>query len=142
MKKLFTKFLVILTLSLFSAVRFSYGQAAVGMPFGFTNSGANTYTAFTTSVIVNAVGTDNSTAILTPTGFNFTFADVTYQNILLSTNGWAVLIPSSTVTLATSTTISAALATNQNVLPVASTAGISVGMYVGGPGILGAAGGN
>lgn len=142
MQRTFTQ-LTQLTLFLFVLGTFRIqAQPGVGIPFGFANQGANTFTAFSTSVIVNAVGQDNSTAILTPTGFNFNFADVNYQDVLVSTNGWAVLIPSSAVTLATSTTLSAALATNQNVLPVASTAGISAGMYVGGTGILGAAGGN
>lgn len=113
------------------------GQKAVGMPFIFTNAGAPVLPASTTLLLPTAAA-DNSTFILSPTGFNFNFADVTYPYIVVSTNGWAALVPSSELTFNSIAVLSAGTLSNTNTLTVPSTAGITAGMYVSGPNIMGA----
>ncbi|MBL0102984.1 MAG: hypothetical protein IPP51_04060 [Bacteroidetes bacterium] len=139
MKKILTKSAVVLTFILLACNQFTFGQQAVGIPFGFTNAGASTPST-SVNMAVNAAGQDNSTIIFAQGGtFNFTFANVPYQYIVMSTNGWAALVKSTELTASGSATLTAATAANTNILTVASTAGLVAGMYVSGPNIMGAA---
>ena len=113
----------------------SFAQPGVGIPFGFT-IGTPGAPAFAGN-IVNAAVNDNTMIIISPTGFNFPFAGTNYPLILASTNGWAALLSATDISaVAASTTNSVAIAISATSFTVTSATGISIGMYVSGPGIL------
>ncbi|MBL0102987.1 MAG: T9SS type A sorting domain-containing protein [Bacteroidetes bacterium] len=138
MHKTYTPKIWFVVLLIVFQISSALAQPGIGIPFGFTNSGAPTATT-SVNLAVNAVGQDNSTIILTPTGFSFNFAGTLYQDVVVSTNGWAALIPASLMTNAGTASLTAATAAGSNILTVASTAGLAPGMYVTGTSIMGAA---
>lgn len=136
MIKTITKILVgFIILCVFS--QRGYAQGGVGITYGLTVSGAPVAPTFTNAVTA-ATGADESKVIFTAGGFSMPFAGATYPLILVSTNGWAALLPASDLSASVAaSTNSAAIAANATTITLTSAAGVVPGMYVSGAGILG-----
>ena len=100
-----TKLFLILYLCL-SGWDSANGQNATGMPYAFSVSTAaipvfpgGASNVFLTPPFRVANQSDEWDSLVAPAGWNFTFANVTCNKFVLSSNGWLALIPNSVATI-------------------------------------------
>ncbi len=77
-------------------------QLASGMPFRFSPSTHAVTPTVPTLINLSsrpAAIRDEFDTLLVPVGFNFTFAGIAYDRVIISTNGWVALAPSSVAVL-------------------------------------------
>lgn len=93
-KKLFTGSLII-SFFLLLNVKEGKAQGASGMPFSFSLTTPALASPAATNLLVGAANVDEWDTLLVPAGWSFVFAGVTYNKVVISSNGWLALIPSS-----------------------------------------------
>ena len=87
------RLLLIFILLLFTSTVKVKGQLASGMPFSFSVTPTVAASPAWTSIPVPGSFIDEWDTLLVPAAWSFVFAGVTYNKVVVSSNGWVALIP-------------------------------------------------
>ena len=82
-------------------VNVAFAQMASGIKHTFSVTAATppAFPGGATNVVLAAGALDESVTLVSPVGWTFNFAGVTYGKVAVSSNGWLVLLPAATITV-------------------------------------------